>query len=295
LGGTSTTRKRRTAATLEAVDEKLLQLRKEERKHHWDVELRYHENELRRINDDLQIFYQRLRLLPMEEQRPDESPSIRNKQFRCLKRLHHYKKLQHSYEDLKRRINEELRVLNQEPLMQYDDQRRIFEETWECFQEDSSRYIHCQLDAEYYDESSGTLTTDRFRDLVQSSKITFPTITATEIKDRSKADFMAKTIAIIQTTWFILQCIARGIQRLALTELELVTLALAILGGIIAFFWWDKPLGVQVALPVYLRGVEPVKALLDEEPVSSKSSETNVVKYSIFELGIPRNSKTSIR
>ena len=274
--------------------EELLRLRKEERKCQWDVELRYHENELRRLNGDLQLFYQRLRLVPMEEQQPDESPLIRNKQLRRLKRLHHYKKLQHGYEDLARRINEELQVLNQEPLMQYDEQRQIFEETWVRFQEDSSRYIHSQLDASYYDESPGTLTTDRFRDLVQASKIVFPTITATEIKDRSKADFMAKTIAFLQTTWFILQCIARAIQHLDLTELELVTLALAVLGGIIAFFWWDKPLGVQVAVPVYLRGVEPVKTLPDEEPVSLKSSEPIFAKHSISELGIPRNSKTSI-
>lgn len=253
--------------------EELLQLRKDERKRHWDVELRYHENELQRLNGDLQSCYQRLRLVPMEEQQPDESPLIRNKQLRRLKRLRHYKKLQHGYEDLGHRINEELQVLSQEPLMHYDEQRQIFEETWVRFQEGSSRYIHSQLDANYYDESPGTLSTDRFRDLVQASKIVFPTITATEIKDRSKADFMAKTIAFLQTTWFILQCIARAIQHLDLTELELVTLALAVLGGIIAFFWWDKPLGVQVAVPVYLRGVAPVKTLPDEEPVSLKFSE----------------------
>ena len=48
-------------------------------------------------------------------------------------------------------------------------------------------------------------------------------ISEADIKDRSKGDFLSKLIAIFQTTWFILQCIARGHQRLALTELELVT------------------------------------------------------------------------
>ena len=57
-------------------------------------------------------------------------------------------------------------------------------------------------------------------------------ITEDDIKDRSKGDFLTKLIAILQTTWFILQCIARGQQGLALTELELVMSALASLDAI---------------------------------------------------------------
>jgi len=47
------------------------------------------------------------------------------------------------------------------------------------------------------------------------------------IMDRSKGDALSKGIAILQTGWFILQCIARKIQGLAVTELEVVTLAFA--------------------------------------------------------------------
>jgi len=71
------------------------------------------------------------------------------------------------------------------------------------------------------------------------------------IKDRSKGDILSKLIAILQTTWFILQCIARGQQKLTLTELELVTLALASLNAITYVFWWHKPLGVQVPIRIY--------------------------------------------
>jgi len=49
-------------------------------------------------------------------------------------------------------------------------------------------------------------------------------ITVTEIEDRLKGDILWKMIAIIQTSWFIIHCIAHGQQWLALTELELVTL-----------------------------------------------------------------------
>src|SRR5260221_3286204 len=76
-------------------------------------------------------------------------------------------------------------------------------------------------------------------------------ISEEDIKDRSKGDILSKLIVILQTTWFILQCIARGQQKLTLTELELVTLALASLNAITYVFWWHKPLGVQVPIRVY--------------------------------------------
>ena len=76
-------------------------------------------------------------------------------------------------------------------------------------------------------------------------------ISEEDIKDRSKGDILSKSIAILQTTWFIFQCVARGQQKLTLTELELVTLALASLNAITYVFWWHKPLGVQVPIRIY--------------------------------------------
>jgi len=84
------------------------------------------------------------------------------------------------------------------------------------------------------------------------------------IKDRSKSDILSKLIAILQTTWFILQCIARGQQKLTLTELELVTLALASLNAITYVFWWHKPLGVQVPIRIYFETVELEKVDVED-------------------------------
>ena len=103
----------------------------------------------------------------------------------------------------------------------------------------------------------GPLTFERFKALVQNPKFEFPVLTSAGIKDRSKSDALAKLIVIIQSTWFILQCIARGHQKLALTELELVTLALASLNAITFAFWWYKPLDVQEPVRVYLRTDPP--------------------------------------
>ena len=83
--------------------------------------------------------------------------------------------------------------------------------------------------------------------------IEIPRVTAAAIEDRSKGDALSKIIAILQTTWFIVQCIARGQQGLAVTELELVTLALASLNAATFAIWWDKPLGVQDPVKIFLQ------------------------------------------
>jgi len=96
-----------------------------------------------------------------------------------------------------------------------------------------------------------------------SEMIAFPTITAEEIHDKARGDFLSKAIVIVQLLWFIVQCIARGKQGLALTEFELVTLALASLNGVMYYFWWDKPLGVKEPVRVYPKGERPAEKVID--------------------------------
>ncbi|KIM25493.1 hypothetical protein M408DRAFT_26051 [Serendipita vermifera MAFF 305830] len=75
--------------------------------------------------------------------------------------------------------------------------------------------------------------------------------TETELKDRGKSDALTKLIVLVQTLWFIVQCIARGTQHLPLTELEVVTLAYAMLNLFIYGFWWDKPRNVECPIRLY--------------------------------------------
>ncbi|KDR79429.1 hypothetical protein GALMADRAFT_1240173 [Galerina marginata CBS 339.88] len=79
-----------------------------------------------------------------------------------------------------------------------------------------------------------------------------PMISESEIRDRSKGDGLSKSLAIGQTLWFVLQCIARRVDGLYITELELATAAFAFLNGVIYFLWWDKPLAVQCSVPIQL-------------------------------------------
>ena len=117
-------------------------------------------------------------------------------------------------------------------------------EDWEQYRELERHYRRCQL---------GTLTVDDFKRLVEDSEFEFPDISEADIQDRSKGDILFKLIAILQTTWFIIQCIARGQQGLALTELELVTLALASLNAVTFAIWWYKPLGVQEPMKIFAK------------------------------------------
>ncbi|KAF8637194.1 hypothetical protein AX16_010853 [Volvariella volvacea WC 439] len=82
---------------------------------------------------------------------------------------------------------------------------------------------------------------------IKGTKI--PHIPEKEIKDHGKGDLLAKALVIVQTTWFVAQCIARHIQGLVLTEIELITLAFATLNVITYGLWWDKPL--NIGYPIY--------------------------------------------
>jgi len=93
-------------------------------------------------------------------------------------------------------------------------------------------------------------------ELAQTEEIDWPTITAKEIQDRSKADIFSKGIVLLQTTWFIVQCVSRFATKLAVTEVEVVTFAFAVLNAITYWLWWDNPSDVRCAVRVYLKSAE---------------------------------------
>jgi hypothetical protein len=98
----------------------------------------------------------------------------------------------------------------------------------------------------------GVLTAEHMERLLSEGRIVFPDIDEDEIKDRSKGDGLSKFLVIVQTWWFIAQCITRKAEGLVITELELVTLAFAVLNAAMYFFWWSKPLNVAIAVRVPL-------------------------------------------
>jgi len=144
------------------------------------------------------------------------------------------------------------------------------------------------------DQNGQVLTVDRFKELIERSDFDLPDITEEDIEDRSKGDVLFKLIAILQTSWFIIQCIARGQQQLGLTELELVTLALASLNAVTFAIWWHKPLGVQKLVKIYLkieaRIVEDVASVDDlQRDRSVDLSFGDVIKRGVGKLSVSKN------
>ncbi|KAJ7137202.1 hypothetical protein C8R44DRAFT_848511 [Mycena epipterygia] len=70
-------------------------------------------------------------------------------------------------------------------------------------------------------------------------------VEAEDISDKSKGDAFTKGIALLQGLWFGTQCLARAHQHLPITQLEVATLAFAVVNIFIWSLWWAKPLGVE--------------------------------------------------
>ncbi|CAG7853079.1 SubName: Full=Uncharacterized protein {ECO:0000313/EMBL:CCA70830.1} [Serendipita indica DSM 11827] len=85
--------------------------------------------------------------------------------------------------------------------------------------------------------------------LLQTDKLRLPN--TADLEDRCKSDGLAKFLVIVQTLWFITQCIARKVSKLPLTELEVITLGYTLLTVAMYISWWDKPYRVTFPVRVY--------------------------------------------
>ncbi|KAL0563116.1 hypothetical protein V5O48_018961, partial [Marasmius crinis-equi] len=94
--------------------------------------------------------------------------------------------------------------------------------------------------------------------------ISIPYVSEREIQDRSKGDALSKTLILFQTTWFLVQILARVVSGLPIAELELVTVAFASLNILAYAFWYHKPQNVDCAISVPV-----MRPLSPQEPASS--------------------------
>jgi len=67
------------------------------------------------------------------------------------------------------------------------------------------------------------------------------------IKDRNKADTLFRLLALAQALWFVINCLARFIQHLPVTTLELTVLGFFIPTATTYILWWNKPCDVDTA------------------------------------------------
>ena len=113
------------------------------------------------------------------------------------------------------------------------------------------------------------------RDLKRDNIYPFTMPTKAEIKDRGKSDWLAKSLVLLQTSWFVMQCIARAIEHLPVTHLEVMTLAYAAMNFVIYIFWWNKPLNVNRPVRVF-RKPEPRET---QPQVTGQASEARELTW----------------
>jgi len=87
---------------------------------------------------------------------------------------------------------------------------------------------------------------------------------------------LSKGLVIVQTGWFVLQCIARHVEGLPITELELMTLAFATLNFFTYGLWLDKPLSVQ----------RPYRVLVKRKRVNEEEDEVNKEEDDVQGIGM---------
>ncbi|KAG1895025.1 uncharacterized protein F5891DRAFT_960705 [Suillus fuscotomentosus] len=95
------------------------------------------------------------------------------------------------------------------------------------------------------------LTPKELVDLIKEEYVDIPDIVEADIEGRSKGDALSKGVAILQLGWFILQLVARYIQHLPVTLLEIDTLAVVCLSCIACCLWWKKPKDVRRPYPIH--------------------------------------------
>ena len=125
-------------------------------------------------------------------------------------------------------------------------------------------------------EDDGPLYPLLASDLARDDIYSFTMPTEAEIKDRGKSDWLAKSLVLLQTSWFVMQCIARAVEHLPVTHLEIVTLAYAAMNFVIYIFWWNKPLNVNLPVRVFgkleLSAMQP-RPRVGREPISKNIAE----------------------
>lgn len=99
-----------------------------------------------------------------------------------------------------------------------------------------------------------------------------------DLKDKSKSDPLSKTVAIAESLWFATQCIARGIEGFAITELELTALAFCLIHLFTYILWWHKPRCVQRTIRMDCPLTTDTSAVLERRIARRRSRPVRVLQ-----------------
>ncbi|KAL8685352.1 MAG: hypothetical protein Q9218_007819 [Villophora microphyllina] len=128
------------------------------------------------------------------------------------------------------------------------------------------------------DLTRATLTPNGLEFLLQHEPQALPNVTADQIRDKSKADGLKKTLVCAQALWFCIQCITRLSQSLPISLLELNTVGHALCALVIYLLWWDKPLDICEPTLISDPKYHPILAYMW---MSSRISAKGAVGYDV--------------
>ncbi|KAI4209397.1 MAG: hypothetical protein LQ351_007687 [Letrouitia transgressa] len=118
-----------------------------------------------------------------------------------------------------------------------------------------------------------SIETDELVSLIEYHHIE-PPISKSELKDRGKADLIAVILAIFQLLWFGIQELARSLNSLVITPLEILTVAFTFSAIYIYFRCWGKPQDVNYPIILDLDpSMQVDKATLKKVRTSVKEHE----------------------
>lgn len=88
--------------------------------------------------------------------------------------------------------------------------------------------------------------------LIQNKNMDFPRVSTKDIWDKSKADDLVKTNVCIQICWLMITIVARAIQKLAITTIELATVSIVFCTVATYFCWFHKPADVTTPIELHI-------------------------------------------
>ena len=104
------------------------------------------------------------------------------------------------------------------------------------------------------------LTARQLHYLVKEKHVEFPSTNEKDIKHKNKAQSFVRIVTLLQISWFSMNCIGRAAQNLAMTTLELTTLAFIFCTFGSSFCWLHKPMDLET--PVILTPATTMSGIL---------------------------------
>lgn len=89
--------------------------------------------------------------------------------------------------------------------------------------------------------------------LISNHFMDFPQVESKDIWDKSKANTLIKSLVCVQICWLILNVVARAIQNLAITTIELATVSIVFCTIATYFCWLHKPADVLTPIDLHIR------------------------------------------